>query len=374
MALRSLRGRLVASYILIVAAVTTVGFVAVRLMTPAFFEQRIRARGGAGGTRGFGQGSPGGSADGASPIRLDDAYNDALNRALLIATGVGLILAVLLAIWLSRRIVSRLDTVRAATQRLVAGDYSKEAPLPPEAELAELTRSVNTLRSELQETEITRARLVSDLSHELRNPLATIEGYMEGLIDGVLPATDATFATVATETHRLQRLTEDLSLLSRAQEGALDFNLTHVLLKDVVASVVTKLQPQYAAKGVTIVNTVAEPLGVIADHDRLVQALTNVVGNALSNTPAGGSVTVLGTQRGQTGVVEVVDTGVGIPPHQIGKIFERFARLDPDSSGTGIGLSLARALLRQQHGDLTAHSDGPDAGATFVFTLPLADS
>lgn len=372
MAPRSLRARLIVSYIVIVVAVTTVGFAAVKLMTPAFYEQRVRARVGLTGGRGFGQGGSSAPVDGASPVRIDAAYEEALNTALIIAAAVGLALAILLAVWLSRRIVSRLDAVRAATLRLAGGDYTQEIPLPPEAELAELTRSVNALRYELQETELTRAQLVSDLSHELRNPLATIEGYMEGLIDGVLPATDATFTTVATETHRLQRLTEDLSLLSRAQEGALDINLTTVSLHEVATSVILKLQPQYSVKGVTLTSAVTEPLEVVADSDRLVQALTNVVGNALTNTPAGGTVRVAGTRRDGRALLEVIDTGVGIPPQQLEAVFERFTRLNPESSGTGIGLSVARALLRRQHGELTAHSEGLGTGTTFTFTLPLA--
>ena len=180
------------------------------------------------------------------------------------------------------------------------GDYSVIVPEPTEEELKTLVGSINALGTSLRTTEEKRAQLVSDLAHELRNPLTAIEGYMEALIDGVLPANEDTYGVVAKEAGRLKRLTNDLSLLAKVQESALDLTITRLDLSDVVSDVTERLRPQYESKGVELVVDVGMPLEVDGDRDRLAQALTNVLGNALTHTPAGGAVTITGVAVGET--------------------------------------------------------------------------
>lgn len=361
----TLRGRLVASYTAVVMAVVVAGFVTIRLLTPALFHQRIQARAGTGGP-----GGPGSA--GTLPAGVEDAYEEALTIALVVAAVIGLVVAVALATWLIRRLLGRFGDVQEASRRLAAGDYRHPIPEPEEEELADLVRSVNALGAGLAATDRTRAQLVSDLAHELRNPLATIEGYMEGLIDGVLPASADTYSTVAAEAHRLQRLTEDLSLLSKAQEGALALDLHPVDLAEVADRVTDRLRSQFEAAGVELSARLDDPLPVVVDPDRIGQALTNVIGNALGHTPAGGNVTVSGSRSQGRCRLTVTDTGAGIEPDQLEVIFSRFTRLDPQASGTGIGLNIARTIARLHEGDLTAHSRGPGAGATFTLVLPVA--
>jgi signal transduction histidine kinase len=265
-----------------------------------------------------------------------------------------------------------LTEMQVATERIASGDYRHEVSLAEEAELADLGVSINELGARLAETDRARAQLVSDLAHELRNPLATIEGYMEGLIDGVLPANTETFSTVAAEANRLGRLTQDLSLLSKAQEGALDLELHPIDLADVVSDVCDRLGSQYDVKGVGLEADLRPGMQVMADHDRLVQAVMNVVGNALTHTPAGGTVRIDVASGVSECSLNVTDTGAGLRPEQLELVFERFTRLDSDSSGTGIGLNIARTILRLHGGDLTASSRGPGQGATFTFRIPAA--
>jgi histidine kinase len=363
-ALRTLRGRLIASYVLLIAAITAAGLLTVSLLTPALFQRQIQARDGSAGGRGTG--TP------QTVHQIEDAYNDALTVALVVAGVVGLVLAIALAYLFTRRLLRSLDEIQEATRRLAVGDYRTHLPEPDEAELADLAGSINTLGSALATTEQARARLVSDLAHELRTPLTTIEGSMEGLIDGVLPPTQQTFESVADEAHRLKRLTEDLSLLSRTQEGALQLNLEHVDLGDIAQRVVDRLRPQYESKNVTLVLDLDDALPVTADADRLIQAVTNVIGNALVHTPEAGTVTVAGDRDSDVCRLSVIDNGEGIPSDQLEAIFGRFTRLDHDKTGTGIGLHIARSLARAHDGDLTADSNGPGTGATFVFTLPAS--
>lgn len=363
----TLRGRLVASYMVVVAAILAAGFLTVRWLTPTLAQRRVQA-GGPGGA-GRGPGGPVGE-DNAVPAQIQDAYNEALTVALIVAGVIGVLLALALAYWLSRRILGRVRDIQRATNRMAAGDYNEHVPEPAEAELAELTESINTLGAELAATDEARARLMSDLAHELRNPLATIEGYMEGLIDGVLPADDATYTIVADEAHRLKRLTDDLSLLARAQEGALHLDIVEIDLGEVARQVAQRLAPQYQAKGVALDIEIGDSLPVEGDGDRLHQVITNVVGNALVHTPADGSVTVQGRRLGAECQIAVIDTGTGIAGAQLERVFDRFARLDNASGGTGIGLHISRALARAHGGELTAHSDGVGKGATFRLVMP----
>jgi signal transduction histidine kinase len=304
------------------------------------------------------------------PADITNSYDDALTLALTISAIVGIVLAVIIATWITRRILRGLSSMQIATGRLAAGDYEHHIPEPAEAELADLARSINTLGAELASTERTRGRLVSDLAHELRNPLATIEGYMEGLIDGVLPPTTETYSIIAAEAHRLQRLTADLSLLSQAQEGALNLRLADTDLGAVVQAVADRLQPQFHSKDVRLSVDIAGPLPVTGDADRLTQALVNVVGNALTHTPAGGAVAITGAFASGQAHLSIVDSGAGIPPDHLETIFDRFTRLDANTSGTGIGLNIARTIARHHGGDLTAHSDGPGTGATMTLVVP----
>lgn len=305
------------------------------------------------------------------PTVIQEEYDKALTTSLLVATGIGLLIALGLGYFFSGRVLRTIGTVNRSAQRLAAGHYDVRVPEPREAELAALVASVNTLADSLSRTEQSRARLVSDLAHEIRNPLSTIEGYIEGLIDGVLPAERETYEAVAREAHRLQRLTRDLSTLSKAQEGELTYATQPVDLAAAARSVVDALNLQFELNDVTLETEMDTELPVMADPDRLAQALTNLLGNALGHTPPGGSVRVIGEATGDTCSIAIRDTGDGIPRDQLEIIFDRFTRLDPEQPGTGIGLNIARTLMRGQGGDVTAASDGPGRGASFTLSLPL---
>ena len=304
------------------------------------------------------------------PAEIQEEYDRALTGALIIATLIGLVIALALGWPLTRRLLRTFTGIKEGASRLADGNYSVRVPVPPEIELADLAESVNTLADSLERTEQTRARLVSDLAHEIRNPLSTIEGYMEGLIDGVLPPSRETYEAVANEAHRLKRLTWDLSTLSKAQEGAIEFDFVTADLAAIVDRVADTLRPQYELNQVGLVVDVSRPLPIRADIDRIAQTLTNLLGNALGHTPPGGKVLVTGAASERWCSVAVVDSGEGIPGAQLETIFERFIRLDSSHAGTGIGLSIARTLARAHGGDIVASSAGAGTGATFELTLP----
>jgi signal transduction histidine kinase len=342
--------------------------------------------GGSGGSEGAG-----GSADGPNAAGLllggeaqaltedeeiEEAFLDALNRALLIGLLVSLAVAVVLAAIISGRVLRPIGRIRAAARRLAGGHYEERIPLPDDPELAELAGDFNELAAALQDTEERRMQLVSEVAHELRTPLTTIQGYMEGLIDGVLEPNEEVYASVADEAARLQRVAADLSMLSRIEEGAVAFEFESVDLASVAEKVAGHLRQQFVDQGVALEVRTETRLPVLGDRDRLAQVFTNLIGNALTHTPTGGRVEVSSERDGGIARVRVVDDGHGIAEADLRRVFDRFYRAeqDPHSGGSGIGLTIARSIARSHGGDVNASSDGRGQGATFVVEMPMTSS
>ena len=303
----------------------------------------------------------------------------AVNAALLLGMLASVAGGTLVAVLVTRRLLRPLNAVRAAARSIAAGHYDTVVPLPGEVELAALATDVNVLAGTLADTERRRTRMLGDVAHEMRTPLTALDGYVEGMIDGVFPATPETLAPMADELRRLHRLSEDLGTLSRAEERRLELRPVPVDLADLASRAAERLRPQFEDAGVALTYRAGGPVPVVADPDRITQVLTNLLGNALLATSGrgpGGSppavdVTVDGTP-GRAGVT-VTDNGVGLAAADLERVFERFYRAGTGtrrSGGSGVGLTIARSLARAHGGDLTAASPGPGRGATFVLTLP----
>jgi histidine kinase len=356
--LRRLDARLFASHAIVAVIGALAATLVARRLAPGLFDDRM----GQGGR--FGQGPPAGSGEARG------AMQDALDAALAAGLVVAVAAAALAAVLVTRRLLRSLDSVRGATRDLAGGRYAVRVPIPPETELAALAADVNRLGEALASTEQRRARLISDLAHELRTPLTTIEGFLEGLIDGVFEPTPEVLGDLSDEVGRLKRLAGDLGTLSRADEGALRLELTRTDVAELARRVTDRLRPQFEDKGVTLDVHAGAPSTADVDADRIVQLLTNLVGNALAYTPAGGTVTVTTATDPDGVTVTVRDTGIGIPPGDLELVFERFQRGDRTGRGTGIGLTIARSIARAHGGEVTARSAGPGRGATFTVRLP----
>jgi len=310
----------------------------------------------------------------ATVSQLRVALADSLNVALLVGLGAALIAAGTIAIVLGRRLLRPIEDVRSAAEQIAAGHYDQQIPRPDVEELAELADDVNILGQTLAATEQRRTRLIGEVAHELRSPLTTIRASMEGLIDGVIEPTGDVFATIADEAARLERLADDLTLLSQAEENAMPLTKVPCDLADVARRAAERLQSQFDDAGVTLTCRGDRSLGVFADPDRLSQVFINLLGNALTHTPAGGTVTVYARAESNGAIVDVTDSGRGIAQDELDHIFERFYRIaDPSHpAGRGIGLTIARSIARAHDGDVTAHSSGLGTGATFQVRIPLA--
>lgn len=271
----------------------------------------------------------------------------------------------------ARRLAEPLEAIGSATRQLAVGRYDIEVPKTNTAELDQLASDVNVLATELKTSEDRRLRLIGDVAHELRNPLSTIEGTMEALLDGVVEAEPDTFARIGREAARLRRLADDLSSLSAAGEFDVSAN-EQVHLGDVLRVVVAQLEPQAVAQGLELSVVVSDELIVRGDTDRLLQVFTNVIGNAVQYTNDGGvSVQVIGD--GRLAVIEVADTGRGLAEDDLVRVFERFHRVDGHfSDGTGVGLAIAKLIVEAHQGRITATSDGIGAGSVFRIELPVS--
>jgi len=305
----------------------------------------------------------------------------ALSETLAIALTLGIVAAALAAAavsWLlARRIARPVEQLSATADALAAGHLDARAARPTtDDELTDLTDAFNGMATRLEDTEKTRRGLLADLAHELRTPLATIEAYHEGLVDRVIEPDADTWATLQEATGRLQRLVEDLGLVSRAEEGRLPLDLDRIDIGEVAERAVESFAPAAQARDIAL-EVQASPVlpPVTGDRDRLGQVLTNLLANALEHTPDGGRITITVTPTNREVVVMVSDTGVGIAPEHLPHLFQRFYRADParrHTAGSGIGLTISRAIVHGHGGELTAHSDGPGRGATLTFRLPVA--
>jgi histidine kinase len=250
--------------------------------------------------------------------------------------------------------------------------------------MAALADDVNTLAGALADTETRRVRLLGEVAHEMRTPLTGLSGYVEGLVDGVFPADEATLGAMTEDLRRLRRLADDLSALSRNEEGRLDLDPAPCDLADVVRRTCAQLEPRLSDAGLRLEVQASGPLPVVADEDRVSQVLTNLLSNAARATAqamAGttgptGQIRVVATASGPWASVAVSDTGIGLTARDLERIFERFYRVSgtPRGEGSGIGLTIARGLARAHGGDLVATSAGHGQGATFTFTLPTGAS
>ncbi|MDN5780050.1 MAG: HAMP domain-containing histidine kinase [Humibacillus sp.] len=362
---RGLASRLLAGQsIVLVAGALTAGLVATLIGPPIFHDHLLQA--------GHQPNSP-------ELAHIEMAYRDAS----LISVGVGLVISLLAATavswFLTRRLRRPLDQVTHAARELSRGHYATRVPLVGSGtELETLATAFNTMAARLEGVEDTRRRMLSDLAHELRTPIATLSAYHEGLHDGIASLGPDSRAALAEQTERLARLADDIDEVSTAEEGRLALDPQDHRVADLLWAAHEGMRDRYAAQGVNLVidPTSGAGLHVNVDRQRIGQVLTNLLTNALRATPRGGTVTVAAHCEGAEVTITVTDNGEGMTPEQIEHAFERFYRGDAartrDRTGSGIGLTISKAIVDAHGGSITATSPGSSLGATFMITLPTA--
>jgi len=313
-------------------------------------------------------------------VHIERAYRDALALAL----GVGLVVSLLAAgvvTWnLARRLRQTLHGLTSAVDELSRGHYATRVPsVGAGAELDSLAATLNDMAARLDAVEETRRQLLSDLAHELRTPIATLSAHHEAMADGVIEP-EVAMPILAGQTVRLSRLADDISEVSRAEEGQLPVELRPITVEGLLASALQEWGERFEKAGVALRHDIDlyHSATIHADPDRLAQVLGNLLSNALRHTSPGGIVTVSAAAHGGTVEIAVTDDGEGFIAEDRSRLFERFFRADSsrtrENSGSGIGLTISRALVDAHGGTMTAASDGPGQGATFTIRLPRASS
>jgi len=367
--------RLFASYLGVVAVGIVTVLVAADLVAPRFFVGHMAGMmGGAGPGRMMGA-SPGPGGAAALDAALDAAFRASLLQALGLAAVVAVVAAGAASLFVTDRVVGPVRRLAAASRRVAAGHYGERVPTGAPAELGELAASFNEMAAALEATERRRLELMGDVAHELRTPVATLEGYLEGLLDHVVEPTDELWARLHGEAGRLRRLIDDLQELSRAEARQIHVAVRPTDPAEIARTALARFEGQ-VEPGLELTCDVPDGLPlVLADPDRAVQVLTNLLSNALRYTPPPGRVLVSLRQIGAAVEFTVTDTGVGIAPEHLPRVFDRFYRVEKSRSralgGSGVGLTIARALVEAMGGQIRAASEGPGRGATFAFTLPV---
>jgi two-component system, OmpR family, sensor histidine kinase BaeS len=314
----------------------------------------------------------------AETRHTEEAYLSANTITVSLALLAALVAAMAVNVFVTRRIGRSVASVADAASNVAHGRYDITVPPPGlGTEFDALASGFNQMAGRLRSVERARSRLLADLGHEMRTPLATLEAYLEALEDGVATLDAPTASLLRSQTRRLARLSEDIGAVSRAEEGQVGLALRPVSPASLVNAAVDTVAEAYRSKGVLLATRIPTPLPDLqVDPDRMGQVLGNLLDNALRHTASGGTVTVSALAVPGTGGVdlEVADTGDGIPKEHLPHVLERFYRVDAartsDHGGSGIGLAIAKALVVAHDGQLTASSPGDGQGSTFRIHLP----
>jgi signal transduction histidine kinase len=319
-----------------------------------------------------------GHADEAEGLEhLEDAFRSVSLTALVIGVLPALGIAGLLSFYLYRTIGRSLASFSAASGEVAAGNYDvrvTSAELGPEFDA--LAGSFNEMAAKLSAVDATRRQMLADLAHEMRTPLASLKGHLEGIEDGVVELDEHTTGILQAQITRLERLARDIRQLTVAEEGMTRPLLTFQDPRHLADQAVAAIEPDAAGKGVSItsVSSGTETAPVPLDPERMGQVLSNLLENALRHTPSGGAIVLRTDHTPEAVTYTVTDSGDGISEESLPHVFERFYRAntgrEAHRGGSGLGLAISKALVEAQGGTLEAASAGPGRGASFRIHLP----
>ncbi|MFN8492230.1 MAG: ATP-binding protein [Caldilineaceae bacterium] len=297
-----------------------------------------------------------------------------INRNLFLAIGGACLLALLLGALLARTFVRPIQQLMQATKALAQGALGQQVAVQTKDEIGDLARAFNQMSQDLARSTQLRRQMTADIAHELRNPLTVVAGYIEGMRDGVLAATPARLTVIYNEIEHLQHLVEDLRTLSLADAGELGLQPQPTPPALLLERVADRYQHQATQQQVTLEVAAPDALPfLLVDEERMVQVLSNLVGNALRYTPAGGKIYLTAQTTGDNITLVVQDTGTGIAAADLPHIFERFYRADHarqgDDGSSGLGLAIVKSLVEAHGGGIHVAST-VGQGSAFTISIP----
>jgi signal transduction histidine kinase len=305
---------------------------------------------------------------------LQQEFINSVTRVIVaVVLGAGAVALALVTLLVLPRLLT-IEEITQAARRLAGGQLDQRVQVKANDEISALASSFNNMADSLEKAERLRRTMVNDVAHELRTPLSNIQGYMEGLRDGVIQPRAELFDSLYQESQLLTRLVNDLQMLSLAEAGQLNLRRVTTDLQPLIHGVVASLTDNLRAAAPIKISIPASLPRVSIDPDRIKQVLTNLLSNALEHTPSTGTIRVTARVEGNCVRVDVIDTGEGIPPQHLPFVFERFYRADPSrarsTGGSGIGLAIVKQLMQAHGGDVSVESQLGN-GSRFSFTLPL---
>ncbi|MDO8578618.1 MAG: ATP-binding protein [Dehalococcoidales bacterium] len=322
------------------------------------------------------QGMMGGMMGDQTFAQVEQDFLGSLRQTLWITGISGVVIAIALGAVFTRQIVAPLGKVAAAAGRVAKGNFKQKVNIGGAGELDQLGQAFNSMAATLERDQQLRRNMVADIAHELRTPLTVLQGNVEAMLDGFIPADNAHLTSLHQETLLLARLVDDLRTLSLAEAGQLEFRTKSVNLRALSIQVVESFRALLSAKHIDAkVDGLDNLPEVGADPERTAQVLRNLINNAIHYTPEGGKITVRVTSDTGGVTVSVIDAGIGISLEDLPRVFDRFYRVDRSrtrsSGGSGLGLAIVKQLVEAQQGRVWAEST-PGKGSTFSFWLPLA--
>jgi signal transduction histidine kinase len=303
---------------------------------------------------------------------------DELLTPILRAGGVGLIVSLLSAFFIARWIASPLQKTAQAAQAVADGDYSQSLELVGPDEAKNVAAAFNEMVSKVRASQVSTRDFVANVSHELKTPLTSIQGFAQAILDGA--AADVETQTAAaqviyTEASRMQRLVDELLDLTRLDAGQVLLDREPVDLQLLLGAVMARLRMKASEKGIVFHAALDEMPPIMGDGDRLSQVFTNLLDNAIKHAPEGGRIEISGRKEAASVVLQILDNGPGIPASEHTRIFERFYRIDKaraggDHAGAGLGLAITKELVELHGGRICVESE-LGQGSKFLVELPI---
>jgi signal transduction histidine kinase len=304
-------------------------------------------------------------------LAVNVAFRDAVNRVLLVGGLLGGMAALAMGLVLARRATVPVRDLTRAARQLASGDRAARVVQRSGDEFGQMAVAFNSMADTIVEEDRLRQTFAADIAHELRTPLMILSSQLEAMEDGVLGLGPDSITSLQEETHRLSKLVADLEVLASADAAHFSLHKERMDLAVLAAAVAAEFRQLFDAKAVNL-DTELESTMVEGDPSRLRQVLGNLLANALKFTPTGGRVRIKLVPEVRRAVMNVSDSGPGIPKPELDRVFERFFRGQGGAAGgSGIGLTVVRELVAAHGGEVSAANAG-DGGAVFTVTLPLA--